>query len=125
MNKKMIFTIVAGLLAFLMVFSGANKLFHFMEIPPPKSAEGMAFMMGMFGSYLGTFVAIVEIIGGILVVIPKTRAVGALVLLPVVVNILLFHLAHDMTPNMWIGAVILAGGVLYSEKDRLMRVLED
>jgi hypothetical protein len=40
-------------------------------------------------------IAIAEITGGILVAIPKTRALGAIVLLPVMVGILVHHLTLD------------------------------
>ena len=48
---------------------------------------------GAFGptGYL-TFVKVFELIGGILVAIPRTRNLGLLVLGPIIVNILAFHL---------------------------------
>lgn len=39
-----------------------------------------------------TFVKIIELLGGLMVAIPKTRAIGLLFLGPVIVNILAFHL---------------------------------
>jgi len=38
-----------------------------------------------------TFVKVLELIGGILVIIPKTRNVALLILGPILVNILAFH----------------------------------
>lgn len=38
-----------------------------------------------------TFVKVCELIGGILVAIPKTRKFGLLVLGPIIINILVFH----------------------------------
>ena len=40
-------------------------------------------------------IAITEIVGGILIAIPKVRALGAIVILPVMVGIVVHHLAHD------------------------------
>ena len=42
-------------------------------------------------------VAIVEIIGGFLIAIPKTRALGAIIILPVMVGIFVHHLVLDMS----------------------------
>jgi hypothetical protein len=39
-----------------------------------------------------TFVKVLEVIGGILVAIPRTRRAGLLVLGPIIVNILAFHI---------------------------------
>lgn len=52
----------------------------------------IAMFMGAFGptGYL-TFVKVLELIGGILVAIPRTRNLGLLVLGPIVVNVLAFH----------------------------------
>ena len=51
-----------------------------------------AMFMGAFGptGYF-TFVKILEVLGGILVAIPRTRNFGLLVLGPIIVNILAFH----------------------------------
>jgi hypothetical protein len=52
--------------------------------------------MGAFGptGYL-TFVKIFELVGGLLVMIPRLRNVGLLVLGPVIVNIIAFHVFVD------------------------------
>ena len=51
----------------------------------------MALFMGALGStgYL-TFIKICELIGGVLVAIPRTRNFGLLVLGPIIINILAF-----------------------------------
>jgi hypothetical protein len=48
--------------------------------------------MAAFGptGYL-TFVKILEVIGGVLVAIPKSRRMGLLILGPIIINILAFH----------------------------------
>ena len=53
-------------------------------------------MMKDFGalmeiSWLMPLIAVAEIIGGLLVIFPKTRALGALVIFPVMVGIVLTH----------------------------------
>lgn len=45
--------------------------------------------------WLIPLIAIAELIGGILIIIPKTRALGALIIFPVMVGILLTHIVVD------------------------------
>ena len=63
--------------------------------PTPTLPEGtpIAMFLGAFGptGYM-TFVKVMELIGGILVAIPRTRNFGLLVLGPILVNVLAFHL---------------------------------
>lgn len=60
--------------------------------PPPPEGTPPAHFFAAFGptGYL-TFVKVFEVIGGVLVAIPKVRALGLLVLGPIIVNILAFH----------------------------------
>ena len=82
-------TIAGALLGLLFVVFGAEFFFHFMP-PQPMPPEGspLALLMGaMFPTgYLG-MVKGLEILGGLLVAVPKTRNLGLLVLGPIIVNI--------------------------------------
>jgi putative oxidoreductase len=42
--------------------------------------------------WLMPMIAVVEIVGGLLFMIPKTRALGAIVILPVMMGVLMMHL---------------------------------
>ena len=86
--------IIAGiLLGLLFVMSAVVVLFNLVKAPPPPEGSPAAMFFGAFGptGYL-TFVKIFELVGGILVAIPKTRNLGLLVLGPIIVNILAFHI---------------------------------
>ena len=80
--------IVLGLL-FLM----ASVTYFLKLVPTPKFPEGspIAMFMGAFGptGYMG-FVKGCELLGGLLVAIPRTRNFGLLVLVPIIVNIVAF-----------------------------------
>lgn len=90
---KYVPNIVAILLGLLFVVSGAVVLLKLAPMPPMPEGTPMAMFMGAFvpTGYLN-FVKVLEIIGGILVAIPKTRNIGLLVLGPILINILAFHL---------------------------------
>ncbi len=86
--------IIAGIvLGLLFVMSAVVVLFNLVQAPPPPEGSPAAMFFGAFGptGYL-TFVKVLELLGGLLVAIPRTRNLGLLVLGPIIVNILAFHI---------------------------------
>ena len=84
--------IAAALLGLLFVVTGVMYMLDLVPMPPPPP-EGTP--IAKFGSAMWetgymTFVKILEITGGLLVMIPRTRAIGLLILTPVIVNIIAF-----------------------------------
>jgi hypothetical protein len=85
-------TIAGILLGLLFIMSSVVVLFNLVPMPPIPEGTPMAMFMGAFGptGYM-TFIKVFELMGGILVSIPRTRNFGLLVLGPIIVNILAFH----------------------------------
>lgn len=95
--KNKILTVLCVLFGLMMVNAGLNKFFNYLPVPE-MSAETMQIMGGFVTiQWILPLVAIVEIIAGILIAIPKTRALGAIVILPVMVGIFVHHLVHDLS----------------------------
>ena len=94
--KNKVLTVLSFLFGLMMINSGLNKFFQYM--PMPEMSEEMMQIMGAFMTikWILPLVAIVEIIAGILFVIPSKRALGAIVILPVMVGIVTHHLVHDI-----------------------------
>jgi hypothetical protein len=94
---KIAANIAGGLLGLIFIAFSIMVLFKLVSPPPPPPGSPVAMFMGAFvpSGWL-TLVKICELTGGILVAIPKTRNFGLLVLGPIIVNILAFHilLAH-------------------------------
>ncbi len=85
---------IAGvLLGLLFVVFGLNFFLKFIPMPPPPPADSHAgmFMGAIYGSGFLAFVKVLEILGGLLVALPRTRPLGLLILTPVIVNIVAFH----------------------------------
>ena len=85
--------IAASLLGLLFVVFGLNFFLKFIPMPagPPEGSPPALFMAALYPTGYLAFVKIFEILGGILVAIPKTRNIGLLVLGPIVINILAFQ----------------------------------
>ncbi|MEA3208696.1 MAG: hypothetical protein QOE70_1753 [Chthoniobacter sp.] len=115
---KYVPTIAGILLGLLFIMSSVVVLFHLVPMPPIPEGTPAALFMGAFvpTGYL-TFVKSLELLGGILVAIPRTRNFGLLVLGPIIVNILAFHVfimsGHGLRDPILVGIVLLAAYLLW------------
>jgi hypothetical protein len=84
-------TIAGILLGLLFLMSSVPILLHMVAMPPLPEGSPMAMFMGAFvpTGYM-TFVKVLELLGAILVAIPRTRNFGLLVLGPIIINILAY-----------------------------------
>jgi putative oxidoreductase len=85
-------TLAGAVLGLLFVLSGIVVLFNLVSAPPPPEGSPVALFMGALAptGYL-TFVKVLEVVGGVLVAVPRTRNLGLLILGPIIVNILATH----------------------------------
>ena len=90
--KDKIPMVAGGALGLLFLIFGSNFFLKFIDMPSPPEGSPMAAFAGtMYATGYLAFVKVLEIIGGILVAIPKTRNLGLLILTPIIVNILAIH----------------------------------
>jgi hypothetical protein len=100
--------IAGGLLGLLFIASGLVVLLNLVPMPPLPEGSPAAMFMGAFGptGYM-TFVKVFEVLGGVLVAIPRTRNIGLLVLGPIIVNILAFNILIMKSANLFDPTLIL------------------
>ena len=117
-----IVALIAGiLLGLIFVASSSAVLFKLMPTPPMPENTPPAHFMAAFGptGYM-TFVKVLEMLGGILVAIPRTRNLGLLILGPILVNILAFHAfvtgGEGLFNPMLLGIVALTLFLLWVER---------
>ena len=104
--KSKILTVLSALLGLMLLNGGLNKFFNYMPVPEDLDPELMKdFDALMEITWLMPLIAIAEIIGGALLIFPRTRALGALILFPVLVGILLTHIVVD--PSQLVIAIIM------------------
>ena len=111
--KNILRFIIYLLFGLMFIHAGLNKFFNYVPVPediPEETMKDFAAMVEI--SWLMPLLATVEILGGILFIIPRTRALGALVLLPVMAGILLSHIIVE--PSGLIIALVLAAILLWA-----------
>ena len=97
MKNKILF-VLCLLTGLMFINAGLDKFLHYMPMPkemPEKMVKaGKAFMeIG----WLMPLVGAVEILGGLLLIFPRTRPLGAIVIVPVLTGILLANIS--MAPS--------------------------
>ncbi len=104
-NMKIVKTILCVLFGLMFINAGLDKFFHYMPVPPMEGEMlkvGQAFMQI---KWLFPLIGAIEVIGGLLFILPRTRALGAIVILPVMVGVIL-HNAVYMPSGLAIAGVM-------------------
>jgi len=128
---KLLPTLAAGLLGLAFIIFGSNFFLNFIPMPAdpsPADAPHKLFMAAMFPTGYLAFVKVLEILGGVLVALPKTRNIGLLILGPIIVNILAFHIfltkGAGLTNPPVVAIVLLSAFVLFSERKAFAGLLK-
>jgi putative oxidoreductase len=79
------------LLGLIFVFFGLNGLLNFLPSPPIPGLAGQ-YVGALVASHYVLAVAALQVIGGILLLIGRYIPIGLVILAPIIVNILLFHI---------------------------------
>ena len=124
MKKKIQFVLVL-LFGLLFINAGLNKFFNYLPVPPDLPEETLRDFSAMKEIiWLMPLLASAEIIGGLLIIIPKTRALGALVIFPTMVGILLNHILVDRSGLlMAVILVAILGWVIYDDREKYLPLI--
>lgn len=92
---KIVKFILCLLFGLMFINAGLDKFFHYN--PMPELSEEQMKVYAAFGTigWLMPLVGSIEVIGGLLCIFSKTRALGAIVILPVMVGIVLHNVYRD------------------------------
>ena len=92
MKKKILF-VISLLFGLVFINAGLNKFFNYMPIPNDMPENMMKVMTAFMQiGWLMPLIAVAEIIGGVLFITNKFRALGAIIIFPVLIGILLTHI---------------------------------
>lgn len=100
----MVFRILFGL---MMVNSGLNKFLQYMPMPEMSPEAGALMGAFMESVYMFPLVAAVELVAGALIITKRFNALGAVLMMPITVNIFFIHAVLDPA-GFVMGAVLLA-----------------
>lgn len=110
----MVFRILFGL---LMVNSGLNKFLQYMPMPEMTPEAGA--LMGAFleAGYMFPLVAVVELLAGAMIISKRFNALGAVLMMPITVNIFLIHTVLDPA-GFVMGAILLVLNIWFLLDDK-------
>jgi putative oxidoreductase len=83
------------LLGFIFTVFGLNGFLHFLKMPPPAGQLAQQYTGALFVSHYLHVVFLIQLIGGILLLIGLYVPLALVLLGPVLVNVLLFHSTMD------------------------------
>ena len=124
MKKKILFGLSA-LMGLMMINSGLNKFLNFMPMPEMPKEAGALMMAFAESGWLLPLIALAEIVGGVLFIAPKFRALGAIVLLPVTVGILLFDtVSSPQHAGIAIVLILINFWAIYENKEKYIPMIQ-
>lgn len=116
-----ILMVLSILFGAMFINSGLNKFFNYMPMPEDMP-EATLQIMGAFVTigWLMPLVAVVEILAGVLMLFRKTRLLGAIMIFPIMIGIVLTH-AVNMQDGLLIPLILFAINllVLLDGKDKI------
>lgn len=123
--KNKVLFVLALLFGLMFINGGLDKFLHYM--PPPEGVSEK--MMKAFGAlmeleWLMPLVGFAELVGGVLIIIPRTRALGALIIFPVMVGIILFGIFQNPSSLgiiLFLNAIL--GWVMYENRDKYLALI--
>lgn len=118
--------VISLLFGLMMINGGLNKFLHYIPMPPMPEAATKLMMVFIESQWLMSLIAVIEVIAGILIIIPKTRALAALMIFPITVGIVFFHIFQDAS-GMIMGFVLLLINlwIIFENKEKYMPMINE
>lgn len=125
--KRKILLVVSVLFGLMFINAGLNKFFNYMPVPenlPEKLMTSFKAIMEI--GWLMPLIGFAEILGGVLVIFPRTRALGALVIFPVMIGIILTGIYTDPS-GLVIPLVLLLVNlwIIYEERRKYLPMVNE
>lgn len=121
--KISLFLVLRLLLGLFMVIIGLNKFLVYIEIPNPPGDGGVLMQIYITSGFL-QFIGILEMLGGIALLINKYVPLALTFITAIMFNATIFHLLHDL-PGIGAAAfcLSLSLALVYAHKDRFYSLL--
>lgn len=124
--KNIVLFVLSLLFGLIFINAGLNKFFNYMPMPenmPEKLLKAMGAFMEI--GWLMPLVGAAEVLGGVLIIFPKTRSLGALIIFPVMVGILLTNIVQS-TSGLPIALVLSAIliWIMYENREKYLPLIK-
>jgi len=123
--KRKILNVLSTIFGLLLINGGLEKFLHYMPTPEDLNPELIKDFEALVEiSWLMPLIVLAELIGGALLIFPKTRALGALIVLPVMVGVLLTHIF--VAPGQIIVAIVIwliLIWILFDSKEKYLPII--
>jgi len=124
--KKKVLNVLSVIFGLLLINGGLNKFLNYMPVPEGLSEalvnDNLAFMEI---EWLMPLVGFAEIVGGAFIIFSKTRALGALIVFPVMIGVLLTHIfvaPEGLVIAFVIWAILL--WILYDNREKYLPIIK-
>ena len=101
---KIAILIARILLGLIFLIFGANILFPFLPMPPQVPSDATTLSTILMAHKWMAFVGLIQVVGGLLLLVGRYVPLALTLLAPVIVNILLFHIlmlgGHGILPGL-------------------------
>ena len=125
MKNKIMF-VICLLFGLMFINAGLNKFFNYMPVPEDMPESMMkVFEAFMTIGWLMPLVAVAEIVWGLFFAIPRFRALGAIVIFPIMVGIILTHIYQ--APSGLPMVLVLLGinlWVIFENRDKYLALIK-
>jgi hypothetical protein len=121
--KQQIKHIPGYVLALVYLVFGVNFFLHFIPMPPIDGNAG-AFVGLLYSTGFLAFVKGLEISFGLLLLVPKTRALAYLLIAPISLNILLFEVFMAHQPGIGVLLVVLNAIGIVVNKEKYISIIK-
>jgi putative oxidoreductase len=116
---KQIPAVLMGLL-----FAAGGIAFFLGKMPEQQMNPDEQSFMALFGGtgYM-KFIKVLEILFGILLLIPKTRALGLILIAPIIVNIACYEVFIHKAPGIGFALIILNAFGIFLNREKYMSII--
>lgn len=118
---KIAIQIPAFIIGLLFVASG---IMFFLHMPmPPMEGDAGTFATILYKSGYLTFVKVLEVLFGLALLVKPTRALGQILIAPIIVNIFLFEVFLAHKPGIGVALIILNALAIYLSKEKYLGII--
>jgi len=124
--KNKIQFVLCLLMGIVFINAGLNKIFNYIPIPENMPERTMKMVRAMEDiTWLLPLLGVTEIIGGILLIIPRVRPFGAIFITPILLGILIHHLTLGENIVFPIILTILLALIIFDNRVRYLPMVQN